>query len=105
MLVDHRAKLDGVPEVLGNKSDPLMYGDRRLVDKGLPAGLEGVLNLCGQSRGVECGTKLHPHTTGSFKFFQFLCHKLGVTLDILAGVGEVVATIADDDSAGHGDSN
>ena len=66
MLVDHRAKLDAVPKVLGNKIDPLMYGDRRLVDKGLPAGPKGVLNLCGQSRGVECGTKLHPYTAGSF---------------------------------------
>ena len=66
MLVEHRAKLDGLSKALGNKINPLLYGDRMLIDNGLPAGLEGVLDLRGQSRGVEDGIQLYPHVAGSF---------------------------------------
>ena len=105
MLKEHRAKLDGVSKTLGNTIDPFLYRDCRLVEDGRLSAIEGVLDLYGQSRGVNDGIESNRHAAGCLKFFQFFGQDLGVTLHIPVGVREVVATIVGGNSACHGDND
>ena len=66
MLMEHRAELDRLPETLSDQHEPLLYGDRLLIDHSLFAGLEGVLDLGWRSRRLESGIDLDSCARRSF---------------------------------------
>ena len=61
--MEHRAELDRLPKALTNQREPLLYGDRLLIDHGLLAGFESVLDLGRRRRGIEGGIDLRPNGT------------------------------------------
>ena len=45
MFVKHRAELDGLSKPLSDQREPLLYGDRLLIEHSLLAGFEGMRDL------------------------------------------------------------